>query len=90
MSSKTHIKIQKSATSLKKNFEDKYATDEKYRKVRDYCHYTGEYRGAAHSVINLKYCVPKKTLIVFHKGFNFNNHFIIKELAEEFEKQLTY
>ena len=28
------------------------------------CHYTGEYRGAAHSICNLKYCVPKKIPIV--------------------------
>ena len=27
-----------------------------YQKVRDHCHYTGKYRGAAHSIFNLKLC----------------------------------
>ena len=27
-------------------FEDKYIKGKKYCKVRDYCHYTGEHRGA--------------------------------------------
>ena len=63
--------------------------DKKYCKVRDYCHYTGEYRDAAHSICNLKYSVPKKIPIVFHNGSNYDYHFIIKELAEEFKKQFT-
>ena len=33
----------------KEEFEDKYA--------KDNCHYTGEYRGATHSICNLKYSV---------------------------------
>ena len=51
-----------------------------------YCHYTGEYRGAAHSIFDLKCRAPKKIPIVFHNGSNYDYHFIIKELAEEFEK----
>ena len=63
--------------------------DEKHRKVRDQCHYTTEYRGSAHSTCNLKYSVPKEIPIVFHNGSNYDYHFIMKELAEEFEGQLT-
>ena len=28
-------------------------------KVRDNCHYTGKYRGAAHNKCNLNYKIPK-------------------------------
>ena len=33
--------------------------------------------------------VPKESSIVFHNGSNYDYHFIIKKLAEEFEKQFT-
>ena len=46
----------------KKIIEDKHAKDKKYCKVRDHCHYAGEYRSAAHSICNLKYGVLKKFL----------------------------
>ena len=70
-----------------KKFENRYLKDQKYRKVRDHCHYTGKYRGSAHSMCNLKYSVPKIISIVFHNKSNYDYHFIIKELAEEFKKQ---
>ena len=37
----------------------------------------------------LKYSILKKSPIVFHNGSNYDYHFIIKELAEEFKKQFT-
>ena len=67
----------------------KYVKDKKYRRVRDHGHYAGEFRGAAHSICNLKYSVPKKILIAFHIGSNHDYHFIIKELAGEYKKQFT-
>ena len=30
---------------------NKYLKDKKYPKVRDHCHYTREYRGAAHRYV---------------------------------------
>ena len=32
------------------------------QKVRDHCHYTGKYRGAAHSICNLYYKIPNEIL----------------------------
>ena len=46
----------------KEKFENKYLKDKTYHKVRDHCHYAGEYRGAVHSICNLIYSVPKKFL----------------------------
>ena len=77
----------KSYFIYKEIFEGKNAKDKKYRKVRDHCHYTGKYRGAAQSICNLKYIVPKEIPIVFHNGSNYDYHFVVKVLAEEFEKQ---
>ena len=79
----------KICSTCKEEFENKYMKSKKYRKVKDHCHYTGEYRGAAHSVCNLKYSVPKNIPIVFHNRSNYDYHFIIKELAEEFKKPFT-
>ena len=67
-----------------KNKKSEYAL---YHKVRDHCHYTGKFRGAAHNIFNLRYKVPKKNLIVFHNGSRYDYHFITKQLAEDFKGQ---
>ena len=65
----------------------KFVKDKNYQKVRDQCHYTGKDRGAAHSICNLNFKMPNEIPIVFHNGSNNDYHFIIKELANEFEGQ---
>ena len=54
-------------------------------KVRDHCHFTGKYRGAAHNTCNLRYKISKNISVIFHNGSTYDYHFIIKELACEFE-----
>ena len=76
------MKMQKSVIFVKANLKINIWN-------RGHCHFTGEYRGAAHSICNSKYSVPKKIHIVFHNGSNYDYHFIIKELAEEFKNQFT-
>ena len=72
--------------------EQEFCTDENNKKefklkqkVRDHCHYTGKYRGAAHSICNLNYKIPKEIPVVFHNGSTYDYHFIIKQLAKEFK-----
>ena len=56
-----------------------------YHKVRNHCHYTRKYRGAAHNICNLRYKTPKGISVVFHNGFTPGYHFIIIELAKNFD-----
>ena len=55
------------------------------KKNRGHCHYTEKYRHATHSVCTLRFIVSKEIPLVFHSRANYNYHFIIKELAKEFE-----
>ena len=64
-------------------------TNKRYRKVRYHCPYPLECRSVAHNICNSKYSAPKNLFKVFHYGSNYDYHFIIKELAEEFKKQFT-
>ena len=73
---------QKICYICKKEFNNN--NDKKNYKVRDHCHCTGKYRGAAHNICNLRYKVPKEIPIVFHNGSTYDYHLIIKELVKEF------
>ena len=80
----------KSAKICKTRFiQFKYVKHKKYCKVRNHCHYTGEYRGATKSICNLKYNVPKEIPIVIYNGSNYDYHLIIKKLAQGLEKQFS-
>ena len=73
---------QKICYICKKEFDTNYK--ESYN-VKDYCHYTVKYRGAAHNICNLRYKIPKEIPVVFHNGSTYDYHFIIKELVKEFD-----
>ena len=49
-------------------------------RVRDHCHLSGKFRGAAHEVCNLKYKVPKFFAAVFHNLSGYDSHLFIKTL----------
>ena len=51
-------------------------------KVRDHCHFTGKYRGAAHNECNLKYRKPLILPGVFHNLQGYDSHLFIKQLAK--------
>ena len=50
-------------------------------KVKDHCHLTGKYRGAAHQDCNLKYKEPSFIPVVFHNLSGYDAHLFIKELG---------
>ena len=62
-----------------------YTNNKKMWKVWDHCHYTGKYKGAAHSKCNLNYKIVKEIPVLFHNGSVYDYHFIIKYLAREFK-----
>ena len=54
----------------------------KDRKVRDHCHYTGKYRGAAYSNCNLQYKIPSYIPVIFHNLSGYHAHLFIRELSK--------
>ncbi|XP_051172353.1 uncharacterized protein LOC127288757 [Leptopilina boulardi] len=55
------------------------------KKVRDHCHLTGKYRGAAHKSCNLNYHECQIVPIVFHNLSGYDAHFIIHAVSTSFE-----
>ena len=51
-------------------------------KVRDHCHITGKYRGAAHWSCNINLRITKKLPVIFHDLKGYNSHLIFKELSK--------
>ena len=51
-------------------------------KVRDHCHFTGEYRGAAHNKCNLMCKKPRILPVIFHNLQGYDAHLFIKQLAK--------
>ena len=60
---------------------EKFVDDVKNGKVRDHCHFTGRYQGAAHRICNLKYRKPYFTTVVFHDLSGYDSHLFVKNLG---------
>ena len=56
----------------------KILTDDR---VRDHCHLTGKYRGAAHSNCNLKMRTPTFVPVLFHNLEEYDSHLFVKSLG---------
>ena len=54
---------------------------EEKRKVRDHCHYSGLFLGAAHSSCNLKYKIPNYIPVVFHNLAGYDAHLFSKRIG---------
>ena len=50
-------------------------------KVRHHCHFTGQYRGAAHNSCNLQCRKPMILPVIFHNLQGYDAHLFIKQLA---------
>ena len=69
-----------------KRFTQRLAKYENVCKVTDHCHFTSKYKGIAHIFSDLWFNMPSKILVVSHNGSNFDYLFIIKELANKFNR----
>ena len=49
-------------------------------KVRDHCHLTGKFRGAAHWDCNIQFQLTKKIPIIFHNLKGYDSHLIFSKL----------
>ena len=83
-SKKYVIYVKKSLFCYDKNEKNRFKL---YQKVGDLCHYTGKFRGAAHSICNIRHKVQRVIPVKIHNGSKYDYHFISKELAEEFKSK---
>ena len=55
-------------------------TDDDDEKVRDHCHVTRKFRGAAHWSCNINLQLTKKVPVIFHNLRGYDSHLIFNEL----------
>ena len=64
----------KTCHTCKNMFEYKHTNHKNYLNVKDHCSCSGKYRGATHSICDLKYSIPKEIPLVFLNGSNYDYH----------------
>ena len=57
--------------------------DKNYHKVRDHCHFTGKYQGAAHSLYSLRYKENSFIPVLAHNASNFVNHLLFNKNSQK-------
>src|SRR5688572_17219211 len=58
-------------------------------RVRDHCHLTGKYRGAAHNSCNLSYKVPKFFPVLLHNLSCYDAHLFVKRLRGDNNEKIS-
>ena len=74
--------------------------DHDEEKVRDHCHITGKFRGAAHCICNINFQLNKKVPVIFYNLRGYDSHLIFSEvnksdvkisvISNELEKYIAF
>ena len=62
------------------------ANDKQLKPVRDHCHITGKYRGAAHNICNISFRLTDKIPVIFHNLRGYDSHILVQQMGQ-FVKQ---
>ena len=57
-------------------------------KVRDHCHITGKFRGAAHWNYNINFQLTKEVPVIFRNLWGYDSHLIFNEL-DKFDVKIS-